>query len=643
MFLEYYGLREQPFGFTPDPRFLYFGATHREALASLSYGIESGCGFLALIAPPGMGKTTLLFHLLQYWRSSAQTVFLFQTQCGSRELFRHLLNDLGIDSGDQDLAAMHESLNSVLIANARKGRRVVLVIDEAQNLRDSVLETVRLLSDFETPQAKLLQIVLSGQPQLADKLSQPNLTQLRQRISVFSRLQPFTRVETMVYLEYRLCRAGYSGPPLFSFDAVELIATHSKGFPRNINNLCFNALTLGFAKRQKQIDATTMCEVLADLELEGLSTHHEPAPETSEDALSSFDGISPSNELTYQDFHDAVRSAWGNGAPVTNHNEDKPAQDNLNWTSPNSAPRPANATIRMSLETQGSSTTSFELSDQQEGNLNNNLASSPNSVASAVALAEQDPPDELSDESQNELVPTPVTVAMAAEPATGLSRPERQLAQLETRQVPLGVRQQPVVSAVPPQPSVAEGRNLEVLLAPWGAVIRTLQDAYKKGTSSPAKARAIRGGTVIAVAFALTVGSLFFAWQLHEITWTSLKVELVSPSQVSIAPLQAALALHDTRSSNLRHNKMPVSSPNQRNQPAVIDVETVRTLGGARSLNVGKFNPKVSRPIQFSKLETGDPDLMIAGTHLLLPSLTVRSDFSTPSAGEALNRSKEQQ
>ena len=113
MFLEYYGLREQPFGVTPDPRFLYFGATHREALASLFYGIESGCGFLALIAPPGMGKTTLLFHLLEKLRSSAQTVFLFQTQCGSREMFRHVLNDLGIDSVEQDLAAMHESLNSV--------------------------------------------------------------------------------------------------------------------------------------------------------------------------------------------------------------------------------------------------------------------------------------------------------------------------------------------------------------------------------------------------------------------------------------------------------------------------------------------------------------------------------------------------
>ena len=169
MFLEHYGLRDQPFGVTPDPRYLYFGATHREALASLYYGIETGCGFMTLIAPPGMGKTTLLLHLLDRVRNSAQTVFLFQTQCDSREFLRCLLTDLGIDAREQNLAHMHEALNSVLLSNARTGRRFVLVIDEAQNLGHSVLETVRLLSDFETTSAKLLQIVLSGQPQLADR------------------------------------------------------------------------------------------------------------------------------------------------------------------------------------------------------------------------------------------------------------------------------------------------------------------------------------------------------------------------------------------------------------------------------------------------------------------------------------------
>jgi general secretion pathway protein A len=319
MFLQYYGLREQPFSVTPDPRFLYFSATHREALASLYYGIESGCGFLTLIAPPGMGKTTLLFHLLEKLRGSAQTVFLFQTQCGSREFFRYLLTDLGADTGEQNLARMHESLNAVLLRNARVGRRVVLVIDEAQNLEDSVLETVRLFSDFETPQAKLLQIVLAGQPQLADKLSHPALVQLRQRISIMGRLHPFTRVETMVYLEYRLRMAGCSGGPLFRYDAADLIAAQSGGIPRIINNICFNALTLGFAKRQSQIDASVVHEVLADLEIERLGTHPLAPGQLAKDSLSSFDGLSPTDEASFQEFHNAVCTAWEKGTEVILH------------------------------------------------------------------------------------------------------------------------------------------------------------------------------------------------------------------------------------------------------------------------------------------------------------------------------------
>src|SRR5215831_10948504 len=129
MFLEYYGMREHPFGVTPDPRFLYLSPTHREALASLVYGIEVGRGFMALVAKPGMGKTTLLFHLLQRLRTSARTVFLFHTQCDWREFLHYLLSDMGIDPQGQDLARMHDRLNQVLVAEARAGRRFVLVID----------------------------------------------------------------------------------------------------------------------------------------------------------------------------------------------------------------------------------------------------------------------------------------------------------------------------------------------------------------------------------------------------------------------------------------------------------------------------------------------------------------------------------
>src|ERR1700704_3805628 len=180
MFLDFFGLREQPFGVTPDPRYLYLGPGHREALASLYYGIEANRGFLSLIARPGMGKTTLLFHLLAKFDRTARTAFLFQTQCSSREFMRFLLAELGYETADHDFVRMHEEFNKHLLQEARAGHRFIVVVDEAQNLDPSVLETIRLLSDFETPRAKLLQIVLAGQPELADKLASRNMAQLRQ-------------------------------------------------------------------------------------------------------------------------------------------------------------------------------------------------------------------------------------------------------------------------------------------------------------------------------------------------------------------------------------------------------------------------------------------------------------------------------
>jgi general secretion pathway protein A len=313
MFLEYFGLREQPFGVTPDPRYLYFGAMHREALASLFYGIETGCGFMTLIAPPGMGKTTLLLHLLERLRRSTRTVFLFQTQCDSREFFRYLLTDLAVDANNLDMAQMHEALNCVLLSNARMGRRFVLIIDEAQNLKRTVLETVRLLSDFETPAAKLMQIVLSGQPQLADRLSHPDLMQLRQRISIVSRLNPFSRVEMMNYIHHRLNVAGYAGPPLFNYDAIDQILAHSDGVPRNINNICFNALTLCYAKRQKLIDGSIVSEVLADLDMHSLMALSEVPAVATQDSALSVNGLEPTDEASYQHFHSAAHAAWVKG------------------------------------------------------------------------------------------------------------------------------------------------------------------------------------------------------------------------------------------------------------------------------------------------------------------------------------------
>jgi general secretion pathway protein A len=267
MFLEFYGLREQPFGVTPDPRFLYLSPAHREALASLYYGVESGRGFMTLIAKPGMGKTTLLFQLLEKFRSSAHTAFLFQTQCSSREFMRFLLAELGSEGHEQDFVRMHDEFNKLLLQVARAGMRMILVVDEAQNLQPSVLETIRLLSDFETPKAKLLQIILAGQPELADKLASRKLSQLRQRISLLSGLTQLSEVETSNYIDHRLRVAGHSGAPLFAPAAKHAIAQFTEGIPRTINNFCFNSLSLGCALREKVISLAVVEEVISDLDI----------------------------------------------------------------------------------------------------------------------------------------------------------------------------------------------------------------------------------------------------------------------------------------------------------------------------------------------------------------------------------------
>jgi type II secretory pathway predicted ATPase ExeA len=270
MFLNYYKLSEQPFGVTPDSRFLYLGSKHQEALASLVYGTETDRGFLALIAKPGMGKTSLLYRYLDYLRDKARTAYVFRTDCDSREFIRHVLLDLGIDVAAMDLPGMHDKLNRILTDEMNAGRRFVLVVDEAQNMEEKVLESVRLLSNFETPWMKLMQIVLAGQPQLADRLASPSMAQLRQRVSMVIRIDPFTEEEVNAYIDRRLWVAGCDTPSLFTPDARKLIAQHSEGIPRNINNLCFNALSLGCALSRQTIDRSIIVNVIADLDLEPL-------------------------------------------------------------------------------------------------------------------------------------------------------------------------------------------------------------------------------------------------------------------------------------------------------------------------------------------------------------------------------------
>jgi general secretion pathway protein A len=268
MILNYYKLAEQPFGVTPDPRFMYMSPTHREAAASVLYAVRAGRGFTAVIAEPGMGKTTVIFNLLQQLGTSAKTAFLFQAQDTPINFLRNLLADLGVEDDGHDLVRMQVKLNECLLRETSEGKYFVVVIDEAQNLGEDVLEVVRMLSNFETSREKLMHIILAGQPQLAEKLSSPELTQLRQRISIVARLKPFDPSETRAFIEHRLRVAGYRGEQaMFTDRAYGLIAEYSGGIPRNINNICFNAMGIGCATQHSTINAAIIEEVLRDLDL----------------------------------------------------------------------------------------------------------------------------------------------------------------------------------------------------------------------------------------------------------------------------------------------------------------------------------------------------------------------------------------
>jgi type II secretory pathway predicted ATPase ExeA/outer membrane protein OmpA-like peptidoglycan-associated protein len=309
----HFGLQENPFGVTPDIRFLYQSHTHREALTSLINGIDFGFGFQVLIGQPGMGKTSLLFSLLERFRTDAHTAFVFQPQNEPHDLLQSVLYELGTSSTETSLHRLFEQVNDVLYRAAQESKRVILVVDEAQNLEYVVLEALRQLSNFETPASKLLQVVLAGQPQLAEKLAAGAHEQLRQRISAISRLRPLALDETAAYINHRLATAGYSGANLFTEGGVRLIWNHSKGVPRNINTLCFGAMMLGFAERAKSVDERILEEAARALDLNcalaDVLAMEPPVAETSGNGR-----VEPSGKTTPAETHDA--GAITNEEPV---------------------------------------------------------------------------------------------------------------------------------------------------------------------------------------------------------------------------------------------------------------------------------------------------------------------------------------
>jgi N-acetylmuramoyl-L-alanine amidase len=255
MFLDYYQLQEQPFGALASPSQLYASQTYCEALESLSETILGDRGNLVLLGESGMGKTTLLFQVVEGLRETGRAAFLFQKHCTSRDILQFLLSGMGVDSTSMDLSLMRNKLNQVWFAEMLAGRRFVLIFDDAQSLDEEALETLQFISKFETPNTKLLQLLLCGQPIFLEKLQQHNLEQFRKRIMHFKALENFTPMETVGYIRHRLKIAGYHGDPIFDPEALALIADRSQGIPRNINKICSRAMLEAYARGLRSASA----------------------------------------------------------------------------------------------------------------------------------------------------------------------------------------------------------------------------------------------------------------------------------------------------------------------------------------------------------------------------------------------------
>jgi type II secretory pathway predicted ATPase ExeA len=267
MYNNYFGFPESPFNVTPDPRFFYTNPVYKEAFAALSYGIEAKKGFIVITGEVGTGKTTLLRKLMRNLGDTIHSVFIFNTLLNFPELLELILHDLGLTPGQPSKVTMIQELNAYLLKQLKDGHVVCVLIDEAQNLSDEALEGLRLLSNLETDQEKLLQIVLMGQPELKTKLDQPGLRQLKQRVAFQGQLAPLKEEETGPYIEFRLRTAGYAGKELFQPDAIQQIAFYSQGIPRLINIICDHALLNAYAESKKLVSAQMIQEVGRDLRL----------------------------------------------------------------------------------------------------------------------------------------------------------------------------------------------------------------------------------------------------------------------------------------------------------------------------------------------------------------------------------------
>jgi general secretion pathway protein A len=267
MYCNFFGFSETPFDVTPDPKFLYLSPGHREMLAALVYGIRYRRGFITIVGEVGTGKTTLLNTVLGQLDEKAKVAYIFNTDATFEQMLTMALLDLGLARSDETVSKVEaiQRLNDFAIRQLASGGNVILIVDEAQNLDGGSMENLRLLSNLETPKQKLIQIILSGQPELDIKLSRPELRQLAQRISLRRYIKPLSEKETYEYIQHRLSVANYTGPSLFSRRARRIIWEYSEGVPRKINILCDNALLVGYAIGGKTIEASVVEEAIRDL------------------------------------------------------------------------------------------------------------------------------------------------------------------------------------------------------------------------------------------------------------------------------------------------------------------------------------------------------------------------------------------
>jgi general secretion pathway protein A len=266
VYLEFYGLKEPPFTITPNPRFMFYSVKHREAYNHLLYGIRERKGFVQLTGEVGAGKSTLCRAMLEQLGDNYATALILNPVLDADQLVKAIAMEFGLNVKGLDRLETVAAINEFLLSLVEKGREAVLIIDEAQDLTPELLEQVRLLSNLETNERKLLQIVLMGQPELRDRLNDHSLRQLRQRITVRYHLTPLSRTEVRQYVQHRLHVSGANGVPYFSFGAAWRIFQYSAGIPRLINAIADKCLLAGFVQQTEKINYGIVSKAIRELE-----------------------------------------------------------------------------------------------------------------------------------------------------------------------------------------------------------------------------------------------------------------------------------------------------------------------------------------------------------------------------------------